>query len=163
MTAAIDLTLHSGVQRRGALRLAGLAGQFDGETRGAIPTLWDRFVPRLPVPGQAGWATYGLCWSGDLDKGFNYMAAVELAPDAPAPEGLEMMEVPAQAYAAFRLNLNGGELHPQMAAAMDEIWGRRLTEAGLKPFAGPDFEFYPEHFDPRRPGAYIEVWIPVQD
>jgi AraC family transcriptional regulator len=161
MTPAIDLVLRPGVQHRGPFRAAGLMGRFDGESRGAIPTLWDRFVPLLPAPGQKGWTTYGLCWSGNLNKGFSYMAAVEIDQDAPPPKGLEVKDVPAQAYAAFRLSLDGGELHPQMAAALGEIWGDRLQAAGLKPAGGPDFELYPEHFDPSRKGAYVEFWIPV--
>ncbi len=162
MTTSVDVALRPGLQHRPAFRAAGLHGRFDSSTRGAIPTLWDRFVPRLPLPGQAGNDTYGLCWSGDLDKGFEYMAAVALDPGAAVPEGIDVKDVPAQAYAVFRLTLSGEELHPQMAAAMNRIWGGWLQEAGLKPRGGPDFEFYPAGFDARRKGGWVEMWIPVE-
>lgn len=162
MPSSIDLSIVPGVQRRGAFTVAGLAGRFDAETRSAIPTLWKRLMPLLPAPGQKSWVTYGLCWSGELEQGFDYMAGVEVDPGAAAPAGLEVKAVPDQAYAVFRLTVSGGPLHPQMVAALGEIWGERLQAARLKPSGGPDFEFYPEDFDQDRPGSVVEFWIPVE-
>jgi AraC family transcriptional regulator len=151
-----------GLKRRPAFRVAGLLGRFDADTRPAIPGLWGQFVPRLPLAGQVGWETYGVCFGPDVEKGFEYMAAVEIAPDAPAPEGLQVRQVPAQAYAVFRLTTTGAELHPQMAAALMQIWGEGLQAAGLEPTGGPDLEVYPADFDQRRPGDAVEFWIPVK-
>jgi AraC family transcriptional regulator len=162
MSETIDLSLRPGLQHRDAFRIAGLSGRYDGQTRSAIPVLWDRLIPRLPVAGQSGAQSYGVCWSGDLVQGFDYMAGVELSPDAAEPDGLEVKQVPAQDYAVFRLTLSGAELHPQMAAAMAQIWGERLQASGLTPSGGPDFEFYPDDFDARRKGGWLEVWVPVK-
>jgi len=162
VTPAIDLQTLPDILHRDAFRVAGLSGRFDGDTRGAIPGLWGKLIPLLPAPSQRGWRTYGLCWSGDLDQGFDYMAGVEVESDAAAAMGMEVKEVPAQAYVVFRLTISGGDLHPQMTAAMAEIWGERLQAAGLTPSGGPDFELYPEDFDGRRPGAYVDFCIPVK-
>jgi AraC family transcriptional regulator len=151
-----------GLKRLGPVRIAGLSGLFDADNMHAIPALWARFVPRLPVAGQRGQGTFGVCVSGSPDTGdFRYMAGAELEPGAPAPEGLEVVEVPAQSYAAWRLTLDGGPLHPQMQAAARDIWGRRLAAEGLKPSGGSDFEVYPPGFDQTRPGATVEFWVPV--
>ncbi len=149
------------LQHRPAFTVAGCAGRFDNQTKSAIPRLWGQLVPRLPLSGQKGGEGFGVCWAVDPDKGFNYMAGVELSPGAATPEGLETVEIPAQDYAVFRLTLTGGELHPQMSGAAAEIWGQRLQAAGLKPSGGPDFELYPDDFDQHRPGAWVEYWVPV--
>jgi AraC family transcriptional regulator len=162
MSETVDLAQLDGVQHRDAFRVAGLSGRYDGQTRSAIPVLWDRLIPRLPVAGQKGGRSYGVCWSGDLEQGIDYMAGVELEAGAPQPEGLEVKEMPAQDYAVFRLTLSGAELHPQLAAAMAQIWGERLQSSGLTLSGGPDFEFYPDDFDARRKGSWLEVWVPVK-
>ena len=69
------------------------------------------------------------------------MAAVAFDPARSTPEGLERMDLAAQAYAVFRLTLNGEALHPQMQAAARDIWMNRLPASGLKPVRAPDFEY----------------------
>ena len=125
---------------RGAFRAAGLKSRFDRDSLHAIPALWDQLVPRLPVPGAPG----------------------RHRPSVPAPEGLELIEVPAQTYAVYRLTTNGEALHPQMQAALRDIWGRRLAAEGLKPSGGPDFELYPPYFTGWKAGETVEFWIPVE-
>ena len=155
------LALEPGLTRRDAFRVAGLSGRFDRTSKAAIPALWDRLVPRLPLPGQVGWITYGLCWSASPGEGaFNYMAAAELEPDAPVPEGIEAFDVPAQTYLVFRHTTDAGNLHRQMSAACEEIWSSRLAKAGYKASGGPDFELYPGDFMSNKPGTLF-YWIPV--
>lgn len=156
------LTMDEGLVHRGLFRVAGLAGQFDADTRPQIPGLWGRLVPRLPLPGQVGGEAYGLCWSTSPEEPFTYMAAAEIPSDAPAPDGLEALTVPAQTYLVFHQTIDGGPLQPQMLAAMREIWGRRLPASGRKPSGGPDFEFYPADFDQSRPGSRLAYWVPVE-
>ena len=147
---------------RGAFRAAGLKSRFDRDSLHAIPALWDQLVPRLPVPGSRP-STLGLCLPGAPGTGdFDYMAGVEMDEGAPAPEGLELIEVPAQTYAVYRLTTNGEALHPQMQAALRDIWGRRLAAEGLKPSGGPDFELYPPYFTGWKAGETVEFWIPVE-
>jgi predicted transcriptional regulator YdeE len=62
----------------------------------------------------------------------------------------------------FRQTLDGGELHPQMQAAVREIWGERLPKCGHKLARGPDLEVYPDQFEPGVPDSWVEWWIPIE-
>jgi AraC family transcriptional regulator len=161
LAAAPKVTMQLRPQPRPALRVAGYSGLFDETNRHEIPALWPRLVERLPLPGQAGWETYGVC-IGEPGGGFRYMAAAPIAPDAPAPEGMEVREVSPQTYLIFRQELDGADLHPQMQAAAREIWGERLPKCGYTLARSPDLEVYPPGFQPGKPGAWVEWWIPVE-
>jgi AraC family transcriptional regulator len=91
-----------------------------------------------------------------------YAAAIALAPDEPAPEGLEMIDLPERAYLVFKMTVDGGPLHPQMQAAAREIWGVRVPRSGCKLAQAPDLEVYPPDFNPDAAGAVLEWWIPVE-
>jgi AraC family transcriptional regulator len=158
---APSLTMQSKPQARPALRVAGFSGLFDETSRHEIPALWPRLVERLPLPGQDGGETYGVC-IGEPGGGFRYMAAVAVAADAPAPEGLDVREIAPQTYLIFRQELEGADLHPQMQAAAREIWGERLPKCGFTLARSPDLEVYPPDFQPGKPGAWVEWWIPVE-
>lgn len=155
------LTLEPGVTKRGAFRVVGLSGRFDQTSKAAIPALWDRLVPSLPLPGQNGFVTYGIIYDTNSKEGsFNYMAAAEVAPDAAAAKGFEVLDVPEQSYLVFKHATEAGNLHLQMSSALMEIWGKRLAQSGYTPSGGPDFEFYPGDFYPNKPGTLF-YWIPV--
>jgi AraC family transcriptional regulator len=143
-------------------RVAGVCGVFDETTRAQIPALWPRLIARLPLPGQVGDdASFGVCWPTEGEEGcFRYLAAVPIADDAPAPEGLEIKDVPAQTYLVFRQQTDGSPLHPQMQAAVKQIWGERVPKSGFKLADGPDIEAYPPGFQPDRP-SHVEWWIPI--
>lgn len=159
---AIALERMGELQRRSAFRAAAMKSRFDRDSMHAIPALWDQLTPHLPVAGSRG-GTLGLCLCAEPNlAGFDYMAGVELEDGAPDPQGLETVEVPAQAYAVWRLTVNGDPLHPQMQAALRDIWGRQLKDDGLKPSGGPDFELYPPYFNGRKAGEWVEFWIPVE-
>jgi AraC family transcriptional regulator len=156
------LTLEPGTKKRDAFRVAGLSGRFDRTSKAAIPALWQRLVAHLPVAAQQGDSVaYGICWSANPQEGsFNYMAAVEIAGDASAPTGLEVMDIPAQTYLVFKHALDGGNLHRQMSSAAEEIWSRRLAQSGKRPSGGPDFEYYPADLKPDEPST-VYYWVPV--
>ena len=149
--------------RKPALRVAGVSGVFDEITRAQIPALWPKLVERLPLRDQVGDdASFGVCWAADKADGcFHYMAAVPIAADAPVPDGLEVKDVPAQTYLVFHQETDGSPLHPQMQAAVKEIWGERLPKSGFKLANAPDLEAYPPHFEPDQP-SHVEWWIPVE-
>ena len=146
------------------LRVAGFSGLFDDATRSQIPLLWPRLIQRLPLAGQLGDdASFGVCSPAQGEDGrFNYLAGVPIAADAPAPEGMEVVDVPAQTYLVFRQDTDGSPLHPQMQAAVKEIWGERVPKSGFKLANAPDLEAYPPGFEPDRP-SHVEWWIPVED
>ncbi len=159
-----NLVLLDGVQRREAFIVAGLSARIEADNKQVIPTLWPRLTQRLPLPGQKGRAGYGVCWGANLKEGsFNYLAGVEIESGATLPKGFTALHIPAQSYRVFRLTLDGGEIHPQMKAAAQEIWMERLPKSGWKLKPGIDFECYGEEFDPTAPGAAIDIHVPVED
>ena len=120
-------------------------------------------MQRLPLEGQDGQESFGVCWNSDTDSGaLHYMAAVGLRPGAKRPSGLECMDLPAQTYAVFRLTLSGGELHPQVQSAMRTLWSERFPASGLTHVRAPMLEVYPPDFAADRPGATIDFSIPVE-
>ena len=148
--------------RRDAFAVAGVRAQFDEQNKSGIPALWPRLIRALPLAGQAGMLTYGVCWMENKAEGrFNYLAGVEVKGDAPLPEGFERLNIAAQDYAVFRLTVDGGPLHPQMQAAMPKIWGEMLPKSGLKVAQAPDLEIYPGDFEPMRKGSYVDIYIAI--
>jgi len=159
-----NLLLLDGVTRREAFTVAGLSARIESDNKQVIPRLWPRLMQRLPLPGQKARAGYGVCWGADLKEGsFNYLAGVEIESGATLPKGFTALPIPAQSYRVFRLTLDGGEIHPQMKAAAQEIWMERLPKSGWKLKPGIDFEYYGEEFDPTVPGAVIDIHVPVED
>jgi AraC family transcriptional regulator len=148
--------------RKPALRLAGLSQDFDETNVAGIPALWARFYPHLPLIGQTGGGTFGVCCGGPGGHGLHYIAGVAVADDAPLPDGFEIIVLPARSYLVFRQVLDGGPLHPQMQAAVREIWGERVPHSGHSLVRAPDLEVYPEDFQPDKAGAWVEWWIPVE-
>ena len=166
MNAAANVTLDLVQQpapvMRAGFAVAGASARFNDETKNKIPALWDRLVPSLPLAGQRGSRTYGVCWGGLASDGsFRYMAGVEVAPDAQLPEGLELWPVAEQTYLIFRQTLDAGELHPQMRAATEAIWSKILPNARYKHANGQDFEAYAEDFAPGKAGAVVEYYVPI--
>jgi AraC family transcriptional regulator len=162
ITSAVRLTQEPLPVKKPALRVAGPTAVFGEDTRADIPKLWPKLVERLPLAGQQGGGTYGVGWAASGVEGcFNYMAAVAIAPDAPVPEGFVAKDIPERSYLVFRLETDATELHPQMQAAMRQIWGERAPNSGFKLANAPDLEVYPPGFEPGRPSR-IEWWIPVE-
>ncbi|HEY2710803.1 MAG TPA: AraC family transcriptional regulator [Caulobacteraceae bacterium] len=161
-TQRLALTMESAPVRKPGFRVAGFSGVFDEANRSKIPLLWPKLIERLPLAGQVGDdASFGVCAPAGADACFSYLAGVPIAADAPAPAGMEVKEVPAQTYLVFRQQTDGTALHPQMQAAVREIWGERLPASGYKLANGPDIEAYPPDFYPDRP-SHVEWWIPVE-
>jgi AraC family transcriptional regulator len=158
-----SLTMSPMPVAKPGFRVAGFCGVFDEATRAQIPMLWPKLIQRLPLAGQVGDdASFGVCWPAEGEAGcFRYLAAVPIAADAPAPPGTEVKDVPAQTYLVFRQETDGTALHPQMAAAVKQIWGERVPKSGFKLANGPDIEAYPPGFEPDRP-SHVEWWIPVE-
>lgn len=146
-----------------ALRIAGLARDFDDTDKDEIPALWMRLVPHLPLNGQTGRETFGVgsALSDPAKAGFRYLAGVAIAPDAPAPPALEVIELPARPYLVFRHEIGPKGLHHQMQAAVAAIWGELVPKSGYKLAHAPDLEYYPPDFQPNKAG-WLEFWIPVE-
>ena len=89
------------------------------------------------------------------------MAGVEVAPDGALPAGFSHKEILPQAYLVFHQVLDGGELHPQMQAAVRAIWPDLLPKSGYRLANAPDLEVYPENFNPMQKGMTVDYYVPV--
>jgi AraC family transcriptional regulator len=160
----IQLSQTPGPVRKGRLRIAGFAADFNETDKAGIPKLWDRLIERMPVQGGLG-ETFGVCSAASAasEPGcMRYLAGVHLTAEAPAPEGMEIVELEPQASLIFRQVMDGGPLQPQMLAAAREIWGERLPKSGYRLVQAPDLEFYPADSTPDQAGAWVEWWVPVE-
>lgn len=163
-----DLELLDGPRRRAAFRIAGLSMPLDAASGPKIPDLWRDLLRRLPLPGQTGREGYGVVWQSDAESGaMTYLAGFEVAgggrlPAEELPEGIAHVDLPDRTYRVFRLTLNGGALHPQVQAAMREIYEVRIPRAGWELAESPDFETYNADFNPMRKGETLEFWVPVK-
>ena len=154
---------RDGLVRREAFTVAGVRARFDNQNKSGIPALWPRLVRSLPLPGQLGGVSYGVCSMENKEEGrFDYMAGVEVAADASLPDGFERVRLAAQTYAVFRIVVDGSAWHPQMQAAMPLIWGEMLPKSGLKVVPAPDLEVYPADFEPMRRGSHVDIYIAVE-
>jgi AraC family transcriptional regulator len=161
-TAPIQLTQMDHPVHREAFTIAGLRARFDESNKSGIPALWPRLIACLPLASQVDRRTYGAIWTDNPGQSAaNYMAGVEVKGAAPLPAGFERLAIAAQDYIVFRQMLEGPDLHPQMQRAAKDIWGERLPRLGRKLAHSPDFELYPEGFDPTKPGQYVDIYVPV--
>ena len=164
-SSEVEIVLDdAGPQAKPGVRVVGLQGLFNIQNKDGIPRLWDRLLRRLPLPGQVGKETYGVCAAAPTraQPGLVYTAGVALAADARKPRGLMVSELAPQTYLVFHQTMTGGLVHPQMQAATRKIWGELLPAGAFRLAAAPDIEFYPEDFRPDRAGAWIEWWVPVE-
>ena len=124
----------------------------------AIGMLWDKFGPRMDsVPQVVHPAVaYGICDNMDPETNeFDYVAAVEVEPGGPVPEGMVRWEVAGGLYA----------LVPTTIPTIGDAWGMAqtlITDAGYRRLACADFELYDETFDPAKPDSVLYICIPVE-
>lgn len=122
-----------------------------------IPAMWPKFVARIPdIAGQSEpRVTYGVMQHQQPDS-LLYMAAVAVTPPAKAPQGLEVRQVPAGAYARFSYPLS------RLAESYNEIFGRLLPSSKVEQRVAPLLERYGETFCPDDTNSPVEILIPVK-
>ena len=133
-----------------------LRGKAEDSDYGA---LWDALVSRMDeIRGATTFYTaYGVEGNMDMSTGeFDYLAGFEVTPDSSVPPGMSHWDIPAQTYAVFPCTLS--TIKETWQAASD-IW---LPQSGWRYGPGPDFELYPETFDPDQPGSEMFIYLPVQ-
>ncbi len=77
------------------------------------------------------------------------------------PEALIAETIPRQIYAVFTHTINSHSLHQELQPTVAWIWGTWLPASAYEYAPGPDFEAYPEGFEPV-PGNSIDICIPVR-
>ncbi len=144
---------------RSAFHVAGLSERYTFETNHGIPALWQRFAPHIGrVPGQIGTVAYGICYNGDGDGNFDYMAGVEVRRPDDVPNELARLMIPAGRYAVFT---HSGHIS-DIRKTVYTIWNKWLPESDVTHVEGPDFERYDERFDGETGKGDVEIWIPVR-
>ena len=133
-----------------------------------IPQVWDKqLIPRMGeirTPPNGG-AAFGICRCipGATDGSFEYIAAVETAPEAPVPAGMVAVDIPACQYAAFPV-----ESLEQIKTVWEGTGAWFEANPGFEPFCGPNgcdcanhpgFEYYPPNWDM----GSLFVYLPVAD
>ena len=122
-----------------------------------IPGDWDRFVQRLPLPGQIGVTTYGVTCGADMAAGtFKYMPAVEVESFDGLDPDLGRVRAPEAHYAVFVHTGPIWEIRHTIQAA----YGWLGSNGTWKDAETVAFERYGPEYDPQT-GRDVEVWLPV--
>ncbi|MBX9345880.1 MerR family transcriptional regulator [Chromobacterium vaccinii] len=140
-----------------AFRVIGLA--WGPQDEGDIPSMWQRFLEREnEIADARPGSSYGLCQPLP-DGGWRYLAALQAAADAPVPDGMAAVDVPAQRYARFR---HVGPVDG-LPATFRAIHGSWLPAAGLEAVDGIEFEYMDQRFiAPGHPDSLTELYIPIR-
>lgn len=150
--------MEAQIVQRPAFSVAGILYHGKNE-HNEIPQLWDQFWPRHAelqsvVEPQV---SYGLCDHVDERTGeFDYVAGMQVAPDALLPVGMVKWEIPALTYAVFTTTL------PKIGPTFDAIYREWMPNSEYHRTAGPDVELYTAEFDPNAPDSTFYLYIPVE-
>lgn len=142
----------------GALLIAGFSERYTSETSHGIPALWQRFGPHFgSVPSQKGMVGYGVCCNFD-DDSFEYIAGVEVSDFSGLTSEYGRLRIAPQRYAVFATTD-----HISMIRRITHtVWSKWLPSSGHQAADGPNFELYPESFDPETGHGGYELWIPIK-
>jgi AraC family transcriptional regulator len=144
-----------------AMLIAGLRGHFTTATWAGIPAQWERLGSYGQIPGQAGLAHYGLCFS--MSDGIDYLSGVEVSGGAGLPGEFSSASIPAQRYVVFAQRQHVSKLRETLDAIGREWFPGSGYEAAGAVGGAPDFfERYGEGFDPGTGMGDVEVWIPIK-
>ena len=126
--------------------------------KAGIPAQWQRFGPHIGhIPAQVGGITYGVVYNGDGAGNIDYLCGVEVSDPAKVPAEWSQLRIPEQKYAVFT--------HREHISAIRRTWFsiyKWLAEAGYKTAGAPEFELYPESFNPMTGLGGVEIWIPIK-
>ena len=148
-----------------AMRVVGMAYIGKNEN-GEIGQMWDRFIPRFHEvegkmrPGIA----LGVCGDAKGDGSFRYVAGFQVDANAPVPEGMAVLEVPAATYVVVTQH---GPLNDQkrgLGAAESYVYREWLPQSGYERADAPDIQWYGEHFvfgDSEREDSEMDVYVPI--
>ena len=159
MDAAISSGLEPRFEDRQSFLLAGLAARYGHGHIEGIPAQWQSFGPQFgKIPGQVGWASYGVCFNFDDNGNFDYMCAVEVADGSPLPSGLTNLRIEAQRYAVFTHR----DHISKIGKTWDAIYNAWPATSGHALVQAPQFESYSADFNPQTGTGVVEIWIPIE-
>jgi AraC family transcriptional regulator len=149
------------IVEKNAFHAVGLLGRYTPVTNGGIPELWSRFVPRMDeIEQRRGKHSYGICIpiEGEESAAFDYVAAVEVEPGGPVPDGMVALAVPGGTFAVFTHRGHISHFHE----TTKQIWGVWLPASSLRYGHHPDFELYDDRFDGESGEGEVDIYVPIE-
>jgi AraC family transcriptional regulator len=128
-----------------------------------IPPLWDKFAPLGgQVPGRIGHAMYGIIYGRPESERshkdeLQYIAAVEVGPEAGLLAGMVERTVPAGTFAVF---VHRGPIH-KIKETCYEIYRVWLPASPYKHAEIADIELYDDRFCAEGAESEMEYWISI--
>ncbi|HOO96827.1 MAG TPA: GyrI-like domain-containing protein [Caldisericia bacterium] len=152
------------IVEKGEFKVVGLKYRGKNE-QGEIPAMWGQFMGRYGEISKesilGGCNVWGVCIASEDYKcgdDFNYLAAVEVKTDTPAPSGMETQVVPAGKWMVFEHRGALDTLHQ----TYDAIHSKLLPESGMK-FEMTELELYDERFKMGSPDSVMEIWVKIKE
>lgn len=148
------------IERRPAMRIAGLMGRHDMSSANGFPQQWQQFGAYIGnVPGAVPGAAYGVVADAD-ESTCEYMSGMEVTANAELPKEFKVLDVPAQRYARHRHEGHISNIRSTIGA----VYGQWLPQSGYRQAEGISFiEYYGPDFDPTTGLGTAEIWIGLED
>jgi len=142
--------------------IVGMQYQGKNENR-EIPKLWSRFVTRVTEIKNVlnGGISYGYeTYTEDSKKSgeFTYIAGVEVKCNDIIPQGMVLIEIPANQYAVFPIS----SIIEDVPKTIKRIHSKLLFELKLEPCDTYDFELFDETFTPNDYETKHYLYIPIK-
>jgi len=152
------------IRTKEAFTVIGLGAEFVPPETEHLTELWHTFNEKIPAlvgeyPNLAFGVMNSLVRDNPTDDSLHYTAAVKVADDAPVPEGMERIEIPASKYAVF---IHKGHVS-EFENTLEFIWKTWAAQNGARLANAPDFELYDERFNAETLSGEVEIWIPLKD
>lgn len=146
----------------GPIHVAGIRAHYSCGGDARIGAQWQKLGEMMPkLPPQIRPVAYGVCFDrpGDLE----YVAGIEVAPDAEVGASVSKLSLPAHRYAVFPHDGHVSAL-AQTCAAIFRDWapGSGCELVREKDGTQMFFERYGQSFDPQAGRGDIEVWVPIK-
>ncbi len=125
-----------------------------------ISRMWDRFIPRIQEIhhlADGPEVSYGVCAEEKGSGLIDYVAGLPVKQLADIPHGMVGREVPAQTYVV--MPAHGLE---DIGPTYNRILKEWMPTSGYQPAEGPDFEYYPEDFNPNDPESIVDIYFPIK-
>lgn len=142
--------------------ISGLAP--DTNAPQVIGPLWERFNARRgSLPARHPEVSYGyLCYgeapNPEREDEFNYLAGIEVDPEAPVPEGMEAVAIPEGLYAVFE---HVGPIWT-FQETLRQIYSAWLPASDYACSGLGDVERYDERWSPDGEDSVFEYWVGVE-
>ena len=125
----------------------------------AIPTAWKKFWGEFPKNDLPyGSDAFGVSIPIEASPGMlHHIAGVEVNADYVAPEGFELVTIPAGNYLALTHQGNISTLGQSYAEAYGEVF----VQSGNEMRSGPHLELYDSNLDPNSDDFTMGILIPI--